>query len=176
MTIRPLLTLAVAAAVSLWASAQPSTAGLTAAAQLQLLKTNRELLEDLLDQGMLVADANTPLDRAAACQRSIDRMARELQPAVARSDADRANEIGDYVERIVVDGFVPNFEIARRDAKPGSPDFERVKTMHAEAHKSLDTLSATLPSEGPLSKSKRLQQARAKLADASAKLGKPDDR
>ena len=176
MTIRPILTLAVVAAVSLWASAQPHSAGPSAAEQLQMLKTNRDLLEDLLDHGMRVADANTPLDRAAACQRSTDRMAREMREAVDRADADRANEIGDYVERIVVEGFVPNFETARRDAKPGSPDFERTRTMHRDAAESLDKLGAALPTEGPLSKSKRLQAARAKLADASAKLGKPDER
>ena len=176
MTIRPILTLAVVAAVSFWASAQTTPAGPSAAEQLQMLKTNRELLEDLLDQGTRVSDANTPLDRAAECQRATDRLARELRTAVDRADADRANEIGEYVERIVVEGFVPNFETARRDAKPGSPDYERVKAMHREATDSLDKLGAALPTDGPLSKSKRLQQAREKLADASAKLGKPDGR
>ena len=70
----------------------------------------------------------------------------------------------------------PDLEIARSHSKPGSPDYERVKAMHREAAQSLDSLSATLPQDGPLAKSKRLQQAREKLAEASAKLGKPDER
>ena len=173
MTFRNLLTLALVASVSLWASAQPAPPRLTAGEQLQLLKTNRELLEDLLDRGARISDAHTPLDRAAECQISADRLARELRTAVDRSDADRAGEIGGFVETIVADGFVPNLEIARRTANPGSPDYERVKAMHREATRSLDDLTATLPTAGPLAKSKRIQQAREKLAEASAKLGKP---
>ena len=174
MKTRNLLTLLTAATVSMWATAQPANSGLTAAEQLQLLKTNRELLEDLLDQGTRLSDANTPLDRAAECQRSADRLAREFRAAIERSDADRAGEIGEHVDKIVVEGFLPNLEIARRDSKPGSPDYARVKTMHRTAAESLDSLSASLPKDGPPAKSKRFQQAREKLAEASAKLGKPE--
>lgn len=173
MKIRHLLSLFAVAAVSLLASAQPGNSGLTAHEKLQLLQANRDLLEDLLDQGVRVADANTPLDRAGECQRSTDRLAREFREALARSDADRADEIGDHVEKIVVDGFLPNFETARRDSKPGSPDYERVQAMHRDAAASIDKLTASLPSDGPLAKSKRLQQVREKLADTSNKLGKP---
>jgi len=173
---RNLVGLLVAGVVSMGASAQPAHPGLSAGEQLDLLKTNRELLEDLLDQGTRVADANTPLDRAAECQRSADRFARELRTAIDRSDADRACEIGDLVGKIVVEGLVPNLEAARQHSKPGSPDYERVKAMHREASQSLDNLNATLPRDGPLARSKRLLQAREKLTDASAKLGKPEDR
>ena len=176
MTFRNLLTLLVAGAVSMWASAQSGTVGLTAADRLQLLKTNRELLEDLLDQGTLLADANTPIDRAAECQRTTDRLARDFRTALDRSDADRAGEIGDHLDKIVSEGFAPNLESARRDSKPGSPDYERVQAIHRDAVQSLDNLNATPFPDGPLAKSKRLRQAREKLAATAAKLGKPDDR
>ncbi len=174
MKFRHFLALLVAAGVSMLASAQPANSGLSAYEQLQLLKSNRELLEDLLDQGTRVSDANTPLDRAAECQRSTDRLAREFRAAIERSDSDRACEIGDHVEKIVVEGFVPNLETARRNSKEGSPDFERVKSMHRNAVQSLDGLHGTMPKDGPLAKSKRFQQLREKLADTSTKLGKPE--
>ena len=176
MAFRNLLTLLVAGVISMWASAQTGTVGLSAAERLQLLKTNRELLDDLLDQGTLMADANTPIDRAAECQRTTDRLAREYRTALDRADADRAVEIGDHLDKIVSEGFAPNLESARRDSKPGSPDYERVQTIHRNAVQSLDDInSAPLP-DGPLAKSKRLRQAREKLAATAAKLGKPDDR
>ena len=176
MTFRNLLTLMIAGAVSLWASAQSGTVGLSAAERLQLLKTNRDLLDDLLDQGTRVADANTPLDRAAECQRITDRLAREYRTALDRSDADRAGEIGDHLDKIVSEGFAPNLEIARRDSKRGSPDYERVQAIHRDAVQSLDELNALPLLDGPLAKSKRLRLIREKLAETAAKLGKPDDR
>ena len=176
MTFRNLLTLLFAGTVSLWASAQSGTVGLSAADRLQLLKTNRDLLDDLLDQGTRVADANTPIDRAAECQRTTDRLAREYRTALDRSDADRAGEIGDHLDKIVSEGFAPNLEIALRDSKPGSPDYKRVQAIHRDAVQSLDGLTATPLPDGPLTKSKRLRQAREKLAATTAKLGKPDDR
>ena len=174
MKIRHALALLAVAVISMLATAQPANSGLTAAEQLQLLKTNRELLEDLLDQGTRVSEAHTPLDRAAECQRSTDRLAREFRTAIDRGDGDRACEIGDHVEKIVVEGFVPNLETARRDSNPGSPDYERAKAMHRQATQNLDALHGTLPTDGLLTKSKRFQQLREKLAGLPAKLGKPE--
>ena len=175
MKLRTPLTLLVVAIVSMAVSAQSGNIVLTAAEQLQLLKTNRELIEDLLDQGTRVSDANTPLDRAAECQLSTNRLAREFRSAIDRADADRACEIGDHVEKVIVEGFVPNFETARQNSKPGSPDYERVRTLHREATQSLEKLTATMPQEGPLTKSKRFLHVREKLGLAAAKVGKSTD-
>ena len=174
MKIRHALALLAIACISMLATAQPTNSVLSADEQLKLLKMNRELLEDLLEQGTRVSEANTPLDRAAECQRSTDRLAREFRTAIERGDGDRACEIGDHVEKIVAEGFVPNLEAARRDSNPGSPDYERVKAMHRQATQSLDALHGTLPTDGQLTKSKRFQQLREKLADLPTKLGKPE--
>jgi len=175
MTIRHLATLLAAAAVSMWASAQSGNTGLSTGERLELLHNNRQLLEALLDQGTRISDANTPLDRAIECQLSTNRLAREFREAIDRADADRAHELGDHLQTIVTEGFMPNWVVAKRNAKPGSPDYERVQATHLEAAKSLESLTAAVPRTGPLAQSKRLQLIRDRLTDASAKLGTLND-
>lgn len=174
MKPRHLIAIGFIVAASFAARAQPTPAKLSAAEQLQMLGANRELLEDLLEQGTNLTSANTPIDRAAECQRSSDRLARELRAALAKSDADRAAEIGDHFEKVVVQGFVPNLEIARKNSKVGSPDYERVRELHLDATAKIRALDAQFPAEGPLATSKRLQSVREKISGANAKLGPPE--
>src|SRR3954469_25157583 len=95
------------ATLSAWASAQNTSGPTTAAEHLKLMQTNRKLLEELVEEGVQLGDANTNLDRATQCQQVANRLTRELKNAVERDDADRVAEMSDHFSSLINSGFLP---------------------------------------------------------------------
>jgi len=172
--IRTPLFLLAFAMLSAWASAQNASGPATAAEHLNLLKTNRKLLEELLDEGVQLGDANTNLDRAAQCQRVATRLTRELKSAIDQNDADRVAEMSDHFSSLIESGYLPNFATAKENIPAGSPDYARLRSVHADAAKTLDTVKILIPADGKLAKNKRVQEARGKLEAAANAVGQPE--
>jgi hypothetical protein len=168
---RTALTLFALAGLSVWASAQNPAPGLTAGEQLRLFQSNRTLLDGLIDHGLKLSDANTPLDRADECRKAADTLGLALRQAAAESDADRVAELSDHLTAVVRDGLTPSLAQARRDIHPASADFERLKRVHADTHQSLAETRQALQSDEGVGRSARVRDARAKLADAADKIG-----
>jgi hypothetical protein len=171
VTLRtPAIVLAFAV-LSAWASGQNATGPTTAAEHLNLLKTNRRLLEELLDEGVKLGQANTNLDRAAQCQSVANRLTRELKNAVDLDDADRVAEMSDHFATLIRSGLVPNLDSAKERVPPGSPEYDRLVAVHANATKNLDAVKSLIPADGKWAKKKGVDDARAKLQAAAASVG-----
>jgi len=160
------------ALLSAWASAQngPTTAG----EHLNLLKNNRKLLEELLDEGVKLGDSNTNLDRAAQCQSVAARLTRELKKAIDLDDADRLTEMSDHFSTLIQSGFLPNLATAKENIPVGSPEYPRLLAIHMDAAKNLDAVKVLIPFEGKFAKKKGVQDARVKLQAAAAAVGQPE--
>ena len=175
MTVRSLITVAAFAALSGWVSGQGPSPRRTAAEEAALLAKNRPLLEGLLDDGLKLADAETPLDRAAACRAAADRLAVELRAAAKYEDADRVSEIGDQLTALLTDGFLPPFAAARADIGPTSPDFPRLQTLHRESASQFAAAVDSLSTAGPFAAGPRVAALRQKLAAFAEHVGQPSE-
>jgi len=176
MNRRAACTLLFIAVLSNWADGQGPAPGLSAGEQLRLLSRNRRLLDDMVDRGLGLTDANTPLTRVDECRRTADRLALELREAVTRNDGDRLAEISDHMGVVVSKGLVPNLQVAREQITPSSPDFGKLQQIHGEAARSLGDAQGLFPTSGELSKSRRVQDAREKVTTAMKEVGTPDNR
>ena len=162
------------ALLSTWASAQNANGPTTAADHLGLMKSNRKLLEELIEEGVRLGDANTNLERAADCQSVANRLGRELKRAIDLDDADRVVEMSDHFSALIQSGFLPNLESAKESIPLGSPDYPRLVAIHTTAANSLDAVKSLIPTEGKLSKIQRVRAARIKLEAAATAVGKPE--
>lgn len=174
MTARTLAVIAAFAALSGWVSGQ-GPAVRTADEEATLLAKNRRLLEALLEDGLKVADAETPLDRAAACRRAADRLAVELTSAAKYEDGDRVNEIGTQLTDLLTDGFLPPFSAARAEIGPESPEFARLQLLRVESAAQLAAAVEGLPTTGPFANRPRVVTLRQKLAAVAAQVTPPGE-
>jgi hypothetical protein len=173
VTARHLLTLTAFAALSAWVSAQGPGTGLTASEHLAQLKTNRTLLEELVDHGLSVSGQNTSIDRANACLEVTERLAREIRSAVLVGDADRLAEMTDLLNRVVSGGVMPNLTTAHRDTPVGSPGYERVLEVHRKASGRLGVLVDEIPTVGEFGTKPRTKAAREQLAAVAGEVVLP---
>jgi hypothetical protein len=171
MTNRSRCVLLLGVVLAAWASAHGS-GGLTAD-RLRMLHDNRPLLEDLLDRGLIVAEKQSPLERADECLNTTNRLARELRSAVYVSDPDRIAEVSDLLKQVVSDAFVPNLVAARNEVPVASDGYKRMKLIHRQAHTDVTALVEQIPTEGQLGAVTRVQLARERLTAAAADIGPP---
>jgi hypothetical protein len=141
------LSLVVFLALAAWAGAQ-GPAPLTAADQLRLLRANRLLLDDLIGRGIELGAADSPLDRAAACQATAHALAVAIQRAAEAQDTDRVAEIGEHFETVVRDGLGPTLDEARRVTPPGSPGEKKLKELRETANGDLKGVRDAIPNTG----------------------------
>lgn len=170
MRTRSLYVLAAGGLLAAWVSAQGPGGGL-AADRVNLLRTNRPLLEDLMDRGLMVAEKNNPLERADECLNTTNRLARELRSAVYVGDPDRIAEMSDLLDRVVTDAFLPNLAKARQDISPQSDDYKRMTEVHRQALVDMNALVVQIPAAGPLGGQVRVQAARTRLTAAADAIG-----
>lgn len=171
MTARTLFALFAFAALSGWVSGQGPRR--TYFEEAELLKLNRPLLEGMLDDAMLVADAGTQLERAAACRLAADRLSDELARAARFEDANRVSEIGDHLTALLTDGFLPAFTAARDHVRAGSPEFDRLKDVHRDSAAHLTAAVNALPTSGKFADGPRVKALREKLANLAEQVGTP---
>lgn len=175
MTARTLIAVAAFAALSGWVSGSAPAVGRTADEEATLLKKNSTLLEGLLDDGLKLSAAETPLDRAAACRRAADRLSVELSAAARYEDADRVSEVGDLLTDLLTDGFLPPFTAAQADIPPSSPDFPRLQLLHRESASQFAAAVDALPATGSFAAGRRVSAVRKKLAALAARVGTPTE-
>lgn len=170
---RTALTLLVAAGLSAWASAQVPAPGPTAAEQLKLLTSNRKLLEDLIDSGLKLSDANTALDRAAECRRAAGVLSAALTRASAdpTADPDRLAELSDHLGAVLRDGLAPSLAEARSVIPRESQDFQRLEALERQAADDAAKAAAALPTAGKVGQTPQVRDARGRLKDAGSVVG-----
>ena len=166
------LTLAAFALLSVWADAQTAPAPVLAADRLRLLHANRDLLEDLLDRGLKVGQADTQLDRADECRLALGTLADALnrateEPAV---DADRVAELTDNLTELVQSGLAPTLAEARAKVRTGSPGAEQLARIETAATTDLTAVRNQFLLDPRLARSPKLKTCQERLRDAVAKI------
>jgi hypothetical protein len=168
---RTALTLIALVVLSVWASAQNATAPQTAH-HLQMLATNRTLLESLIDRGLELSDAGNSLERAERVRKATATLGAELRTVAANPEAnpDRVAELSEHLTTVVRDGLVPTLAEARGQVRPGSPDYPRLKKVHADAKAELEQTRNAIPGDGKVGRSQLVKVATQKLSAVTARI------
>lgn len=170
---RHALTTAVLAGLAAWASAQGPAPGETAAERMDQFTRDRALLETLVDRGLELADAGTPLRRARVCHDAATDIGGRLREAVAAEDPVRVAELTEYLGAIVHDGLVPTYRQARDTIPPGSPEAADLDRLRYDATAGLDRAldpADAARADGRIGTSARIRDARRHLAAARGLL------
>jgi len=155
---RSALTLFTAVALSAWVSAQ-GTPPLTAEVQVKQFKNNRILIENLVDHGIYISNADDSLARAEACQRTARTLANYLERAAGDGDPDRVAELAGLFSQVIREGLMPNLDAAKQSINPKSPRADILKRVNTQARGDLDGVLKSIPAEGKLADSDRVKAA-----------------
>lgn len=152
-------------ALSAWAGAQgPAPAApLSAEDKLRLLKANSTLIENLVNDGVAISNADKPVDRAERCRSAARSLVNAIQQAAAADDAERVAVLTDLFREFVRDGLAPTLADAKRDIPPESPDSKRLQKVRGDANTDLNDLKAAITKSGKLSESQRVKVAAKQL-------------
>jgi hypothetical protein len=167
---RAALLLFAFAGLAAWAGAQ-GPPPLPAATQVKLFKTNRALIESLVNHGLDIAAKDDPQDRAEECRKT----ARTLVNYLARAaqddqDADRVAELAGLLTEVVRDGLAPNWERARREIPPGSPREPELLRTRDAATSDLDAARNAVPA-GKVADHPKVRQALNRLTELKTAFG-----
>lgn len=153
---RALLTLVAFAVLSAWAGAQ-GTATLPAATQVKQFKNNRLLIENLVDHGIDLANADSPVNRAEACRQTAQTLANYLSRAADDQDPDRVAELATLFGEVIRDGLMPNLEQARKSITPESPDGQKLKKIGEYAGSTMSEVRKALETPGKVGDSEKVK-------------------
>jgi hypothetical protein len=167
---RAMLTLIVFATLSVWAGAQ-NTAPLTAEIQVKQFKANRDLIQNLVDHGINLSNADSPLTRAEACRLTSLTLVNSLERAAGAEDAERVAEFGNLFGEIVRDGLVPNLEAAKKHITDDrSPDAGRWRTVKDDARRDLEAVRKAIVNAGKVGDNDKVKTALQLINELSGKL------
>ena len=166
---RSMLTLIVLAALCAWVSAQ-GVPTLTAEVQVKQFKNNRILIENLVDHGIDLSNADNPLQRADACRQTARTLANYLERAADEGDAERVAEFAGLFTQIIRDGLIPNLNESKRIIAPESPDAKRLRTVNQQAREDLNAIRAKIPTDGKVAENDKVKSALRALEELIAKL------
>jgi hypothetical protein len=167
---RSVLTLVIGAALSAWVSAQGPPL-LSADVQVKQFKANRILIENLVDHGIDLSNADSPLRRAEACQRTAGTLAHYLARAAGNEDPDRVAEFANLYSAVVRDGLVPNLNEAKRGiTDPKSPDAGRLRAVNEQARRDLDEVRKSIPTSGKVGEHDKVKSALVIIEELAGKI------
>ena len=154
--------LAVFLGLAAWAGAQ-GPPPLSTADQLNMLRANQGVIEELVDRTVELASANTPLKRAETCRKTAGTLAGVVGRAADEGNPDRAAEFGGHLEAVVRDALVPNLDAAKQTIPPESPDAPRLKKIRDDARSDLDGVRNALGTPGKVGDDAKVQDLRRKF-------------
>ena len=168
--VRLLFTLLIFGTLSAWAGAQGPAATLTAADRLKLLRTNRMLIENMVDHGIDMANADTPLKRAAECRKTARTLANEVQKAADDQNAGRVAELCGHLDLVLRDALAPNLDDATRTIPVGSPDESELKKLRANVLADFDGLRGSITVGAKVADDAKVKDALGKLESLRDRL------
>jgi hypothetical protein len=169
----PRRTLAVCAFFVLmasWAGAQSTASVPLAAEQLRLFQSNRVLLEQLVEHGIDLANADTHVERVRACHASTWQLGKALRDAAERDDPDRVVELGDYLNQVIAEGLLPSIDEARMAIPAGTEAERELTDLTLQAAEETRNFSLAIPALGKVGSSVKVSETRARLEDAGVNL------
>jgi hypothetical protein len=163
-------TFVVLIAIAAWAGAQSNPSAPLAGEQLKLFQSNRELLENLVEHGVELANADTPVAKVKACHASAKDLGRALRDAADRDDPDRVAELGDHLSAVLRHGLVPTIDDARRVVPVGTAAEAELVELTLAATEDAKKFELSIPALGKVGTSAKVKDTRAKLQLAGAAL------
>lgn len=155
---RALLTPVAAAVLCAWAGAQ-GPVPLAPADQVKLLKTNRILIGNLVENGLALANAGNESQRVEACRGTSLSLAIALKAAARDGDPDRVAELAGLMAAVIRDGLVPNLEVATRTVQPGSPQAAQLARVRENAAQDLDDVGTAVAAVATLTDNPKVNEA-----------------
>ncbi|QEL15925.1 hypothetical protein [Limnoglobus roseus] len=146
-----------------WVSGQPAATGPTAGEQLHMFQRNRDLLENLVEHSVELANANTPVGKVRACHESTKDLGRAIKDAADRDDADRVAELSEHLTAVIKFGLVPTVDDARTIIPVGTPDYQQLLDLTAQANGDAERFELSIPALGKIGASNKVSEARGKL-------------
>jgi hypothetical protein len=166
---RSMLTLFVGAVLSAWVSAQGPPL-LTAEIQVKQFKNNRILIENLVDHGIYISNADDSLARAEACQRTARTLANYLERAAGDGDPERVAEFAGLFSQVIREGLLPNLDAAKRSiTDQKSPRADTLKQVNAQVRSDLDSVLKSVPTHGKVGDSDKVKSALRAIEELVAK-------
>jgi hypothetical protein len=171
---RVTLLLITFAALAAWAGAQGPAPPLSAEQRAQLFKKNRTLLENLVENGIGLSSADSPLNRAEACQATAVTLGNYLKRAATEDqDPHRVAELADLMAGVVRDGLLPNADEAERTIPPQSrAERDRLARVQNAAAAELDAIRNLVPAGGKVGDSEKARAAIEALAGLKDRIKK----
>lgn len=170
---RALLLLITFAALSAWAGAQGPSPSLSAADKMKLFKSNRTLIENLVNHGIDLSGADDPLKRAEECRKTAVTLANYLERAAKEDqNPDRVAELAGLMGEVVGEGLAPNLDEAKRTFPPQSPQARRIRELNEAVAVDLDGVRTAVPAAGKVGENVKVRAALAALAELKSKFGK----
>ena len=157
---RTIATTFVPLVLAAWVGAQGPP---TVVDRLHMLRADKALIGNLVDDGLGLAKAGSPLDRADGCRRTARSLAEALRQAAAGQDADRVAELGGQLEVVIREALAPNLAEARQGIDEGSPEFARLTDLRQLVLDDFDAVRAAFPEAGKVGASERVRDARGRL-------------
>src|SRR5262249_35033697 len=140
-----LLLLTTFATLAAWAGAQGTAPPLSPADRVKNFKTNRTLVENLVNDGVALADAEDALARAAACRKTTAVLRESGSAAAKDQNPDGVAELADLMTVGVRDGLVPNLDEADRTIPPHSKKLrDQLAATQAGAVEAIDSVGAAV--------------------------------
>ena len=144
-----------------WAGAQGPP--LTVDVQLRLLRENRTLLNDLVNQGVALSASDDLVTRTEKCEDTVRTLGAAIKRAAEAQNADRVVELGDHLNVVVTEALIPNLEEGRRMIHPDSPEAVKLEAVRVRAKSNLGDLRDSLPTSGKIGESDKVKELRGKL-------------
>ena len=157
------------AVLAAWAGAQGTSPPLNPADRVKLFKTDRALLDQLVNHGIDLSKADNPLKQAQECQATARTLAVYLRRAAEdEKNPDRVAEMAGLLAEMVRDGLAPNLQVARQTFPATSPQGKQVAELGETVLKDLDDWAA--PPAGKVGESEKVKAALEALSALKAKL------
>lgn len=147
-------------ALSAWAGAQnPAQPSLSAEDKLRLLRANRTLVDNLVNDAVKLSAASDPATRAERCRDASVSLANAIKDAAAAENAERVAELTGLFGEVVRDGLVPTLDAAQQTVTPESPSGRKLREVRAAAAVDLINLKAAIPASGKVGDNPRVKDA-----------------
>ncbi len=171
---RVTLLLITSAVLAAWAGAQGPPPALSASERVELFRKNRTLLENLVENGIGLADANDPLKRAEASRATATTLGNYLKRAATEGQSpDRVAELAELMAVVVREGVVPNADEADRLIPPQSrAERDRLAKVQTGTAADLDAIRQAIPTGGKVGDSEKVRAALDALTGLKDRLKK----